>query len=348
MRAFASPAWTSACTGDVPGVDAEQFAALAERARATCPVSLALAGTEITVEADQARRTLTVALQGLDPLNPNVRGCREEPHGERDRRRLGRGGGATGRGAEARRCDRPWARKPDLKRSSRRCSSALADAPTRSACAAPRRPCSCCRAGVGSTSAASPTRSTPRSASTSRRRRSSRWRTPGPSRCGWWRCRIPLADGGARGSASVRRAARGGPRAGRPGDRAGHDPARVPGRRRPGLRPAVGHPFRRLHPDGARARALPHLRRGDLRARRRGGHARGRVRAIRCRRDRASSFRRARCIAWRTPAPSRCAWWRCSAPPDRRRRPITRTGLPPIRARVSRDREIDSRGGVKA
>jgi osmotically inducible protein OsmC len=37
--------------GDVPGVDAEQFAALAERARATCPVSLALAGTEITVEA---------------------------------------------------------------------------------------------------------------------------------------------------------------------------------------------------------------------------------------------------------------------------------------------------------
>jgi osmotically inducible protein OsmC len=37
--------------GDVPGVDAEHFAALAERARATCPVSLALAGTEITVEA---------------------------------------------------------------------------------------------------------------------------------------------------------------------------------------------------------------------------------------------------------------------------------------------------------
>jgi osmotically inducible protein OsmC len=37
--------------GDVPGIDAETFAALAERARATCPVSLALAGTEITVEA---------------------------------------------------------------------------------------------------------------------------------------------------------------------------------------------------------------------------------------------------------------------------------------------------------
>ncbi len=38
-------------TGDVPGVDVEQFAALAETARSTCPVSLALAGTEITVQA---------------------------------------------------------------------------------------------------------------------------------------------------------------------------------------------------------------------------------------------------------------------------------------------------------
>jgi osmotically inducible protein OsmC len=38
-------------TGDVPDVDADQFATLAERAKATCPVSLALAGTEITVEA---------------------------------------------------------------------------------------------------------------------------------------------------------------------------------------------------------------------------------------------------------------------------------------------------------
>jgi osmotically inducible protein OsmC len=37
--------------GDVPGVDAERFAALAEQAKATCPVSLALAGTEITLEA---------------------------------------------------------------------------------------------------------------------------------------------------------------------------------------------------------------------------------------------------------------------------------------------------------
>jgi osmotically inducible protein OsmC len=38
-------------TGEVPDVDQEQFAALAERAKATCPVSLALAGTEITVDA---------------------------------------------------------------------------------------------------------------------------------------------------------------------------------------------------------------------------------------------------------------------------------------------------------
>lgn len=38
-------------SGDVPDVDAEQFAALAEQAKSTCPVSLALAGTEITVEA---------------------------------------------------------------------------------------------------------------------------------------------------------------------------------------------------------------------------------------------------------------------------------------------------------
>ncbi|MGI8711653.1 MAG: OsmC family peroxiredoxin [Solirubrobacteraceae bacterium] len=37
--------------GEVEGVDAEQFAVLAEQAKATCPVSLALAGTEITVQA---------------------------------------------------------------------------------------------------------------------------------------------------------------------------------------------------------------------------------------------------------------------------------------------------------
>lgn len=37
--------------GDVPGVDGDQFAALAKQAKDTCPVSLALAGTEITLEA---------------------------------------------------------------------------------------------------------------------------------------------------------------------------------------------------------------------------------------------------------------------------------------------------------
>ena len=40
--------------GTVPGVDAERFAQLAEQAKATCPVSLALAGTEITLEATLA------------------------------------------------------------------------------------------------------------------------------------------------------------------------------------------------------------------------------------------------------------------------------------------------------
>lgn len=40
-----------ATTGDVPGVDEETFAGLAAQAKATCPVSLALAGTTITVEA---------------------------------------------------------------------------------------------------------------------------------------------------------------------------------------------------------------------------------------------------------------------------------------------------------
>jgi lipoyl-dependent peroxiredoxin len=45
-------------TGDVPGVDAERFVALAEQAKATCPVSRALAGTEIL---------LTVRLHEGDP-----------------------------------------------------------------------------------------------------------------------------------------------------------------------------------------------------------------------------------------------------------------------------------------
>jgi len=37
--------------GDVPGVDADTFATLARQAKDTCPVSRALAGTEITLEA---------------------------------------------------------------------------------------------------------------------------------------------------------------------------------------------------------------------------------------------------------------------------------------------------------
>ena len=40
--------------GDVPGVDAATFLELAEQAKATCPVSRALAGTEITLEASLA------------------------------------------------------------------------------------------------------------------------------------------------------------------------------------------------------------------------------------------------------------------------------------------------------
>jgi osmotically inducible protein OsmC len=42
---------TLSTEGEVPGVDEAQFQELAERAKTTCPVSLALAGTEIAVEA---------------------------------------------------------------------------------------------------------------------------------------------------------------------------------------------------------------------------------------------------------------------------------------------------------
>ena len=35
----------------MPGFDPARFAELAEQAKATCPVSLALAGTEIVLEA---------------------------------------------------------------------------------------------------------------------------------------------------------------------------------------------------------------------------------------------------------------------------------------------------------
>jgi lipoyl-dependent peroxiredoxin len=40
-----------AAVGDVPGVDTDTFARLAQQAKDTCPVSRALAGTEITLEA---------------------------------------------------------------------------------------------------------------------------------------------------------------------------------------------------------------------------------------------------------------------------------------------------------
>jgi len=41
-------------TGRVPGIDEATFVALAEQAKATCPVSRALSGTEITLQASLA------------------------------------------------------------------------------------------------------------------------------------------------------------------------------------------------------------------------------------------------------------------------------------------------------
>ncbi len=42
---------TLTCVSQIPGVDAQHFAELAERAKSTCPVSLALTGTEILLDA---------------------------------------------------------------------------------------------------------------------------------------------------------------------------------------------------------------------------------------------------------------------------------------------------------
>jgi osmotically inducible protein OsmC len=42
------------CVGQVAGMDEQRFVALAEQAKATCPVSLALAGTEIVLDAKLA------------------------------------------------------------------------------------------------------------------------------------------------------------------------------------------------------------------------------------------------------------------------------------------------------
>jgi lipoyl-dependent peroxiredoxin len=39
------------CVGRVPGIDETRFKELAEQAKSTCPVSLALAGTEIVLDA---------------------------------------------------------------------------------------------------------------------------------------------------------------------------------------------------------------------------------------------------------------------------------------------------------
>ncbi len=48
---FAITNITLQTVGEVPGVDADTFARLAQQAKDTCPVSRALAGTEITLEA---------------------------------------------------------------------------------------------------------------------------------------------------------------------------------------------------------------------------------------------------------------------------------------------------------
>ncbi len=48
---FAITRITLETVGKVPGVDAGTFASLAQQAKDTCPVSRALAGTEITLEA---------------------------------------------------------------------------------------------------------------------------------------------------------------------------------------------------------------------------------------------------------------------------------------------------------
>jgi lipoyl-dependent peroxiredoxin len=47
--------------GDVPNLDSAEFARLAEEAKATCPISRALAGTEITLETRLETSTLGAA-----------------------------------------------------------------------------------------------------------------------------------------------------------------------------------------------------------------------------------------------------------------------------------------------
>ena len=85
--------------------------------------------------------------------------------------------------------------------------------------------------------------------------------------------RVPGWAGPVPGSAGARAVC---PPARGTGRRGGDDATRVPDRGRPGTRAALGDPLRRLHPHRPRTRSLPHLRRGDLRARRRGRIPRGR------------------------------------------------------------------------
>ena len=51
---FRIPGIRVAVEGEVPGIDEARFVEIAEQAKATCPVSKALAGTEITLEASLA------------------------------------------------------------------------------------------------------------------------------------------------------------------------------------------------------------------------------------------------------------------------------------------------------
>ena len=128
----------------------------------------------------------------------------------------------------------------------------------------------------------------------------------------------------------------------RPGARGGHDIAGVPDRRRPGQRPALGDALRRLHPDRPRARPLPHLRRGHLRARRRGRDARRRCRAA------GSTGLVHPASGTDRPLPRehgrrrRCASSPCSGRPDRRRPLTTQTGRPHTQG----GQDGNSRGGA--
>ena len=115
-------------------------------------------------------------------------------------------------------------------------------------------------------------------------------------------------------------------------EQAGHHPPNVPDRRRPQQRASIGDPLRRLHSDGSGPRALPHLRRGHLRARRGGRHARRWLRAT------AVTGIVHPASGTHGPLPGEHRYrvdargGGVSAPRARRRRLTTPTGPPPIRA----------------